>query len=494
MQNMQKGHIRTGNPAKTQLFAAMVAALATAGLASTAHAQAGAVCNISSKDFATWFVAGQPAKSGAVTFANSVGFPTNNTVCDFYKWSHQMFLWITSPQGQSIVLDSPAFYDVNFDSSGNAIYMPNTVGAGVTKKVRSFALRGTKPQNFQPGGQAGGGDTLLSLNGSLVYFGIHANDVYAWFNTAVSNGALPASLSFPSSQAELNNIVAYAKQNAATLNDANALTLELKTAWVDAATLKNPQSYITTSANVPNYIGKIGDTTWTISTTQPTITKTLALVGMHIVGTVQGHPEMVWATFEHRNNAPDDTYYASFGASTAIQKVPYNSAGSWTFMTPGGAKAGALNAMMTVNSAGNIVATTGNTIKANNVYRAMPWGNLPTAASANNNGQLITLNRTIRNTLNNLGDVRGNYFQVGAVWTQNGSIPNSPTDTAKQIGSKRLANSTMETYHQKDKLGCFACHFVSTATPPTAGTAVSHLFAVSNNPLVPKTKVASSNP
>ena len=31
----------------------------------------------------------------------------------------------------------------------------------------------------------------------------------------------------------------------------------------------------------------------------------MALVGLHVVGVVQGHPEFVWATFEHDKNAPD---------------------------------------------------------------------------------------------------------------------------------------------------------------------------------------------
>jgi hypothetical protein len=466
----------------------LFAALVSAGVFGTAQAQSAATCNISSKDLASWYVSGTPTKGGIVTFANSVDFPIKNTACDFYKWSHQMFLWITSPLGQGTILDSPVFYDVNFDSNGNAIYLPNgSVGLAARARPRTFALRGTKPQSFQPGGQAGGGDTLLSLNGSLVYFGIHANDVYAWFNTAVTNGVMPASSPFPTTKAELQKITQYAEQNKAKLGDANALTMELKTAWVDAATVKNVGDYITMTAAVPNYVGKVGDTTWTISTTTPTVTKTLALVGMHVVGPVQGHPEMVWATFEHRNNAPDDTYYLQFGASQAIQKVPYNSKGQWTFMSDGGSKVGALTAMMKVDGAtGNIVATTGNTIKQNNVYRAMPWGNLPTSASANNNGQLVSLNKDIRNTLSKLGDVRSNYFQGGAVWTRNGSIPTSGNDTAQQVGSLLLANATMETYHQTNIKGCFGCHNIAAANPPTPKTAVSHLFAITNNPLVPK--------
>jgi hypothetical protein len=37
-------------------------------------------------------------------------------------------------------------------------------------------------------------------------------------------------------------------------------------------------------------------------------TVNLAMVGMHVVGSTKGHPEMIWATFEHIGNAPNDDY------------------------------------------------------------------------------------------------------------------------------------------------------------------------------------------
>ena len=233
---------------------------------------------------------------------------------------------------------------------------------------------------------------------------------------------------------------------------------------------------------------KVDKNTWKINATHPTVPKKLALVGMHVVGPVQGHPEMVWATFEHSQNAPNNSFYVSIpDPFFPSLQVPYNSKGTWNFMTNGGSQTGALIAQMVVGptnnpvcAAGSICATAGNSIRQNNVYRAMPWGNLPTPASANNNSQLISLNNDIRGMLSALGDVRDNYFQVGAVWTQNGSIPSSGTDTSKQIGSKLLANTTMETYHQTNINGCFGCHNASSST----GT--SHLFSPTNIPLVPK--------
>ncbi len=35
---------------------------------------------------------------------------------------------------------------------------------------------------------------------------------------------------------------------------------------------------------------------------------TLGLLGLHIVGSVQGHPEMIWATFEHFGDTPNAAY------------------------------------------------------------------------------------------------------------------------------------------------------------------------------------------
>jgi hypothetical protein len=450
-------------------------------------------CAISPKEFSSWFVSGKVAKGGLVGFADSVNFPTDNTKCDFYKWAHQMFLWVTSPVGGDILLDTPTFFDMNAqgtDSNGFTIYKYISNGANAPKNM--FALRGTKPQTIQPGGQAGGGDTLLSLNGSLVYFGIHANDVYAWFNTGMTNNALPANSTFPINQAQVNSVVSYAGKNGANIGDAGALSMELKTAWVDSATVGNVADYITISAMVPNYT-KTSATQWTINQTNPTTLKTLALVGVHVVGTVQNHPEMVWATFEHRNNAPDNSFYFQ-NLSGKPQQVPYNSNGQWTFMKSGGSQTGALVAQMTVDkTTGNINATSGNIIQANNVYRVNPWGNAPTQASAENNSELISLNLDILVMLGLAGDVRSNYFQVGAVWTRDGSIPSSPTDS-QIVGSLLLANSTMETYHQQgsgnSNQGCFGCHNVPAASSanssaPSRSVQTSHVYNLNNIPLVP---------
>src|SRR5690606_6192211 len=126
--------------------------------------------------------------------------------------------------------------------------------------------------------------------------------------------------------------------------------------------------------------------------------------------------------FEHRDNAPDNDYYFDTLFSPAVE-VPYNSNGDWVFMRSGGSRDGALVAQMTVTKEGNLQATQGHTIGQNDTYRVNPWGNAPTPASAGNNSQLISLNFDINLMLGLVKDVRANYFQVGAVWTKDGSIP-----------------------------------------------------------------------
>jgi hypothetical protein len=168
-------------------------------------------------------------------------------------------------------------------------------------------------------------------------------------------------------------------------------------------------------------------------------------------------------------------------------------------MQPNGSQDGALVPQMTVDNAGNVVATQGNVVGPNNTYRVNPWGSLPEPASANNNTQLFTLNTNIDYMLANTPtgkDLRSNYIQVGAVWTRNGSIPSAPADNSQQVGSLLLANTTMETYHQKVgqgirpafQNGCFGCHNTSksASNPNPLPTSTSHLFSTSNVPLVGK--------
>jgi hypothetical protein len=55
-------------------------------------------CPFMPGEFEGWFDSGTPTLDGLVKPANSLEFPDTPN-CPFYKWSEQMFLWITSPVG-----------------------------------------------------------------------------------------------------------------------------------------------------------------------------------------------------------------------------------------------------------------------------------------------------------------------------------------------------------------------------------------------------------
>jgi len=423
-------------------------------------------CTVSQREFASWFVGGKVTPGGVVTPADGIIFPpVNNTDCDFYKWSSHMFLWLTSLTNNTLILDSPIVFDVSApNAQGQRTFIANTAG-GMAKGNR-FKLRDEKPVDIGSTGQAGGNAVLMSQKGSLVYYGAHANDVFAWFLTGQKNNQLPVP-TFPMNAQQIATVAAYAGIKGKTvLPDLRAMTMEMKSSWVDASTVDSSK-FITIQAEVPNYV-QSSPTTWTLSgTTQ----KKLAMVGLHVVGTVNGHPEMVWATFEHVSNAPNNGYY--YNSTNGVKYVPYNSAGSWTFMQSGGSQTGANAELMRVDGNGNIIAKTATPIGPSNTFRANPWGSAGnTNSSADNNTDILSLNTDILSLLASQ-DVRRNYVLVGALWTADGSIPTDGSSTALR-GSLDLANTTMETYHQA--LNCFSCHNVASGGSSFDDDALSHIY------------------
>jgi hypothetical protein len=186
-------------------------------------------------------------------------------------------------------------------------------------------------------GQGGGSAVLMSQNCSLVYYGISVNDVYAYFLTGVKQGAITPGTTFPTTAADLAQITGFAASHRdVTFPDPNALAVVVKTAWVEASTLPNLSDYVTMLATVPAYTpdgtgpcqNPPSNPTTLTANSQKTVQ--LALVGMHVVGSAAGHPGMIWATFEHVGNTPNDQFTY---LNTTSQKVtvPRTTAGNWLF-------------------------------------------------------------------------------------------------------------------------------------------------------------------
>lgn len=580
-------------------------------------------CTVPPATFATWFASGTPSLNGVVNPANSVTFGHANN-CEFYQWSAQMFLWLTSPAppsygGGAFIFDSPTFFDVSPpDASGNRSFIPHVPG-----KFRFFPVRATKvgphrlpvimdkrgrmfeielpkmapdgkqlilnqsnkaveidkaalengktifrdkagkeiakptpiirpelkkalvvqkflvagkPIFLDPQGnvietEEGQADfsVLLAQNGSLVYYVSIVNDVYAYFRTGTATGGItPKPTQFPTTQSDLTKITKFASGYGVTFPDPNALTIELKSAWVETTGLANPGSYITMQATVPTY-NTTDSSHWSQN---PTGQKTvqLALVGMHVVGSAAGHGEMIWSTFEHFGNSPNGTYqYVANDGTT--KTVAASAAGTWLFSAAN--SAGPFNdshaqlnfAARCVPAAPNdicaVAAPNSSTISASDTMRMAAFGVAPNvtpngqdASVAAANTEVISLDNSVLGQLL-AGDIRANYFLVGSTWTTTSTpgvssvSPTSPFNSApnsgggNEVGTSQLANTTMETYEQIASpnpawgtgVNCFACHTdgaTSNNTPATTG--LSHIFGVLRPlpPPLPKTKATPS--
>ncbi|MFZ7089783.1 hypothetical protein [Primorskyibacter sp. 2E233] len=433
-----------------------------------------ASCAVDAATFNSWFDSGTAADGGSVKPANGFNFPPSatNTDCDFYQWGAQMFLWLTSPDpAGGITIDNTDFYDVVSAGDMKRKFVENDGGPTLMQ------LRSVKPIDSEGTGQAGGGDVLISANNSLVYYGVHANDIYAWFRTGVTDGTFTGDMAanFPTTEADVQQIVSYAAGKGATITDIDASTMELKTSWVDASTVADKSTFITASAVVPNYT-KGSDTLWTLDGTQ---TIELALVGVHIAAPVLGHPELVWISYEHISNAPMADYvYTTTGDTQSLQA--YNAAGTWTFDVDETYTPPAIVPNAAQQKNGDIMSPTGTPIGPVAVALKNPWGVAPGPNNdASNNTDLVSLNVSLMSQLGGLGDLRANYFQIGGIWTVDGQLPLSGSD-GNIRGGLRLANSTMETFHQYPdhnsftSENCFTCHAVAKETDP--GVKVSHIF------------------
>ncbi|ARV05659.1 hypothetical protein BTO04_02635 [Polaribacter sp. SA4-10] len=437
-----------------------------------------------------WFVHANVILNGEVLPANSVAF-NNGTNIDFYEWSEQMFLWITSPQDSTIVLETREFYTV---SPPDSLKKRNLIPHHSTKTL-SASVNIMKLDSEE--GQAGDGDVLMSKEGSLIYYITFVNDVYAQFLTAGKQDSIKyPNKKFPTTQTELDAIKAFAKGNGETLKSPNTLSMELKTSWVDLATIPtvNKTDYITVKANVPIYDKKI-DTIWT--PTGNTETKTLALIGMHVVGSVNGHPEMIWATFEHQHNSPS-LGYKYIDANKQTRTIAADTGDNWLLNKKSTDTVFNIVNMKYGKTDNAIEAKAGKTITASNTKRINAFGvaydndyapNNENNSTAASNSQIIAINNTVRNQLIK-GDVRKNYIFIGATWTQKGAAPTGKSYSVERkqtspgvaVGASQLANSTMETYFQygakkfnTSNASCFACH--SNSLHQNTPNALSHIYS-----------------
>jgi len=376
--------------------------------------------------------------------------------CDFYQFSWQWFLAQTSPSDRGNPASERVF-ETNrlYDPKGGGGQCSNAIITGRAMAASLLAMRDIKPEDFED--LEADGNALYDQNGNIVYYNV-------WY-----------------SQAECN----------ATKDGFAPGTMEIKVAW---KILPQPDStYFSIQATLPGNAAPV----------------TLGLVGFHLVNWTAKHPEMIWATFEHKANAP-----LCDGSSTAP-------ASGWSFTSADAAACLAANKQATplispkcVNFNFNAPNTTFTgsppaTSTPDQVCRLYPNGNEPgdMASNGNNNAENVAAIRQLNDQLvgpngllTALPDsdpmaVWKNYEMIGGLWTKGGVQSCDPSldncnlpvvntfyaadPTNMQRGSLQLTNMTLETFQQgatSQIPNCFGCHnYYPAGTPGQSPLAVSHI-------------------
>jgi hypothetical protein len=359
----------------------------------------------------------------------------------------------------------PVFYNLD----GNEIFGAHPIfreGLNAEELVQKYEVGDVEVildqggnQFFAAEGQAGGHQVLMAQNGSLVYYTTIVNDAFAYFRTMVGS-RLDDSTRFPTTLDEINRVSEFAGRRFGKVpTDPRNLIIELKLSWIDATNLENPERYIITEGWINDY-DKSNPKKWIKNGVKKS---KLAMVGMHIVASVKGHPEMLWATFEHRQASPNNTY--SYINSSGQQDTVWRPYGNWLFCNSTAETEYNIPHMFMVKD--SIKAIEPYIIGPSNTLRMKPWGK--SAHSRVMNSIMIGVNNLYSEYMPE-NDPRRNYLIIGNVWTIAGRPPARNTI----IGSDELSNSTMETYQQGNEMqgsgtSCFSCHRTNTHK-------VSHIF------------------
>ncbi|AYN05283.1 MULTISPECIES: hypothetical protein [unclassified Flavobacterium] len=352
------------------------------------------------------------------------------TNCDFHQWSWQKFLWLTKPlqSGNPLFLDSLRVVDPQMErvnpQFGLKLVLSSYNQAGFDEGI----LVSNPKVNSE---KRAGGDT--------VFYSIHINDIF------MKKAVLAASM-INSGKLPYSNLEAFPVGS-----------LELKVSWINVNSIAKEKraDYFTTKAAVQNKKNKYE-------------IKTMALLGMHVVGVVKNHPEFIWATFEHKEMAP--VYDWKNNSVTSEKEMLFYEKG-----TTSGVQG------ITLKGHNPLVPNKAFVLYEYGVPRVLDSSSFMVTSQTEpvNFNNIDNLNKCVQA---NLKDVFKNYFYNGAIWLNtSGMSPEKQADTIVKSaiasvlpgslarGSSNLANVTMETYTQTfqddvhtinatNLVNCFTCH------------------------------------
>ncbi|MCK1744139.1 hypothetical protein IVA80_25710 [Bradyrhizobium sp. 139] len=421
--------------------------------------------------------------------------------CVFYKPAWHNFLFAARP-----VNGNPAF--LSYPTIGD-VFGPQIAPQFAAKRLNLLAVapRGLKGSNNfnvatvripgpnDPGSinagvrQAGFAGLLIDQDGQPIFYAIHINQTFADF---VSAKKLTTKAAVQSADPEL---------------ELPKGAVELKSAWRVVPKNNPPADYITVAeASVPTL--KRDGSKLVVDETAPPRTETVALLALHVVFIPEGHPEFVWATFEHVDgNGIRDLAPAAAAQPSVDNGLPGGLDGPIStrdfVLYKSGTIASAANQFLTEAAMAaafdekSQTFTTGGKPIQTSIYRMFP-GSKSVGTGTDEDGDIVDLNKSMTALFakNAPNDARRNYRLVGAIWMDkpdqfktNMPIANPAgmdTDNPAAIvaGEDGLSSLAMESFTQNSFVNCFSCHDTQAVTDNDGNVIVqakklnvSHIFS-----------------
>ena len=394
---------------------------------------------------------------------------TKNSI--FHQWSWQKFLWLTKPEPSDDPENLPLFLNPKWMHQVDSYLLDVPAQPNATVVLQDSLQAGSS-------GVLKTNPAFNSVNNKeeTVYYSIHVSPklkaAATKFRRELLDGTLPPdnTASFPVG------------------------SLELKVSWVstDAIPVEERANYFITTGAIQAYKGA------------PFKNKEVALLGMHVVGVVENHPEFIWATFEHDNLAPNykrSTDIASNRASSTTQQLLF--------------KAGEvkdLKGITWVKDKGVALPHQAYDLFEYGVPREQDGTFMKTSQDEQTNWEnIVKINECVKDNLFSDEDSGPwkHYFYNGSIWADmdnknheeqvtilnelggdlSRAVPKKDSDLpAIARGSLNCANTTMETYTQtyQDDMAsisvgnlenCFTCHNANKFhTENNSPLYISHIF------------------
>lgn len=376
----------------------------------------------------SWFPHDRTERTNDAAFSSSSN-------CEFHQWAWQNFLWLTQ--------------EVNGEPRFMSFASPESLIGQERPGLLPRMAKSNSSESFDEFLQAGTDGVFVAHNGRSVYYSQYLDKTFVGF-VEKNNLTDPSVLQ---NLVKTDPTISFPIENTAG-------AMELKASWMIVEPGDDVSDMFTTQTQIAKLVNQNGKI---VIDTNQTETVTVALVGFHIAGIVEGHPEMIWATFEHVKNAPN--------VPTDLPLEEIVSKDDFTFYT-----ANTTLADCNVNyTSSNQLVLDEATQKLSPITQACRFYQYGNASGVNtsNDKNIADLNASVR-VLFNDSDIWKNYREVGAIWFagENKLEPGMSLATDTLLtGSVSLSNSTIETFTQvaSTENNCFRCHNTLQQLPPQQG-------------------------